>query len=85
MKQRQSASVRDAKKYLAQAIAAGIEAKKIISFVTREGRLLLDDKEFHQLQDLALIAGAQFSVIESHLSRYSRMSVGSNRFAVIQK
>ena len=82
---KQSASVRDAKRYLAQAVAAEREAKKIISFITREGRILMDEKEFHELQNLVLLAGSDFATMDSHLGSYGRLGPNSKRFAVVKQ
>jgi len=70
---------------LAASILSLKKAKIAIEFATREGRLLLDLDDYHELKELALILGADVATIESHLGSYGRMFPASKKFAVISK
>jgi len=78
-------TIKEAKANLARAIVHAKIARQIIELVTKEGRMMLKDEEFHQLKDLALIVGNDVATIDSYLGSYGRMSFGSERFAVVAK
>lgn len=60
------------KKQLKEIVAASEIVSRWTQGVVRIGRLMVDEKEIHELQDLACQAGAHIKTIEDDLKSFGR-------------
>jgi predicted metallo-beta-lactamase superfamily hydrolase len=61
------------------------DAKIIIAHHVETARLLMDDKQFHELQVIALKIGSDIATIETYLNEFERVGMHSKKFIPAKK
>jgi hypothetical protein len=78
-------SVRDIKSHLAEAVVAAKKAKAAIRFITQQGRLLMAEADFHQIQEQVLILGNDAGTMDTFLAEWHRMGVSGKSFVAARE